>query len=128
MKIAMKCSQDQFDSVKDKLVGCELVGIGNFVIYDYLINHRFGNKNHITNYTWSAVRGDEAEIQDEWNEQLFLDACGIEKIFKGSEFQFYSEELEKWVDVNSNYKYRIKPDHSKEIAELEKQIEILKNK
>ena len=123
MKIAMKCNQEQWDSIKDKLVGCELVGVGNFVTYDYLINYRFGNKNHITNYTWLAVRGDDAEIHAEWNEQVFLKACGIEteKTYKGSEFQFYSEALEEWVDVNSDYKYRLKPNNTAEIEALEQQ-------
>lgn len=129
MKIAMKCNQDQWDSIKDKLVGCELVGIGNFVTYDYLINYRFGNKNHITNYTWLAVRGDEAEIHTEWNEQVFLDACGIEteKIFKGRELQF-RRAGQKWTDFILDVEFRIKPDYSKEIAELERQIQELKNK
>ena len=124
MKIAMKCNQEQFDAVKDKLVGCELVGVGNFVTYDYLINYRFGNKNHITNYTRLAVRGDDAEIHTEWNEQVFLDACGIEKIFKAGELQFMVQG--KWFDTTGEY--RLKPDYSKEIAELERQIQELKNK
>jgi hypothetical protein len=129
MKIAMKCSQEQWDSIKDKLVGCELVGVSNFVTYDYLINYRFGNKNHITNYTWLAVRGDDAEIHAEWNEQTFLKACGIETeiIFKGSELQF-RRIGQKWTDFSLDVEFRIKPDYSREIAELERKIQELKNK
>ena len=51
-----------------------------------------------------------------------------EIIKKENVFQFYSEILGEWLDLSDDRKYRIKPDYSKEIAELEKQIQILKNK
>lgn len=49
-----------------------------------------------------------------------------EKIFKGSELQCRGESG-KW-GVCLGYEYRLKPDYSKEIEELERQIQILKNK
>lgn len=61
----------------------------------------------------------------------FFEACGIEteKIFKGSDLQYWSNTFSKWMELApTGSKYRIKPDHSAEIEELEKQIEILKNK
>lgn len=130
MRVAMRCSQEQYDAIKDKLVGCELVGIGNFVTYDYLINYRFGNKNHITNYMYSAVMNDKAEIYNEWDEKIFLEACGIEteKIFKGSELQYKSSMDIEWQKFPENWDIRFKPDYSKEIAELERQIKELKNR
>lgn len=75
-------------------------------------------------------------ITDDKNEEKhyvkeFFEACVIEteKIFKGSELQFWNCFDEEWNDCSSKgTKYRIKPDYSKEIAELERQIEILKNK
>ena len=128
MKIAMKCSQEQFDAIKDKLVGCKVEAIGNFVVYSYLINYRFGERNHITNYTEIAVKGDDAEIHAEWDEQTFLKACGIETeiIFKGSELQMGKDG--EWVDCRDDVEFRIKPDYSREIAELERQIQELKNR
>lgn len=58
----------------------------------------------------------------------FFEACGIEteKIFKGSELQLWTGY--KWATCREYNKYRLKPDYSAEIAELERQIEILKNK
>ena len=49
-------------------------------------------------------------------------------VFSGSEIQFYSEVLNEWFDLSPDRKYRLKPDYSKEIAELEKKIQELKNK
>ena len=72
-------------------------------------------------------------ITDDKNEERyyvkeFFEACGIEteKTFKGSELQWRNGNGE-W-DVCMAHEYRLKPDYSKEIAELERQIEILKNK
>lgn len=49
-------------------------------------------------------------------------------VFCGSEVQFYSEILGEWLDLSDDRKYRIKPDYSREIAELERKIQELKNK
>ena len=51
-----------------------------------------------------------------------------EIIKKENVFQFYSEILGEWLDLSDDRKYRLKPDYSKEIAELERQIQELKNK
>lgn len=125
MKIAMKCNQDQWDSIEDKLVDYDL--ITNFDKSDYLINCY--KKSSITNLTYEYASAWADEVYYEWDEQLFLKACGIEteKIFKGRELQF-RRAGQKWTDFILDVEFRVKPDYSKEIAELEKQIEILKNK
>ncbi len=120
MKIAMRCSQEQWDSIKDKLVKVEL--ITSFNKANYLINC-YRNSN-ITNLEYGYASAWADEIYDEWNEQVFLEACGIEKIFKAGELQFMVGG--RWFDTTGEY--RLKPDYLKEIAELERQIEILKNK
>ena len=74
-------------------------------------------------------------ITDDKNEERyylkeFFEVCGIEteKIFKGSELQIWNYFDKEWNNCNIWVRYRLKPDYSKEIAELERQIEILKNK
>lgn len=127
MKIAMKCSQEQWDSIKDKLVNYHL--ITNFDKSNYLINCY--KDSTITNLDYGYASAWADEIQDEWNEQVFLKACGIEteKIFKGSELQIKQYgKLGKWFDCRQDLEYRLKPDYSREIAELERQIQELKNK
>ena len=127
MNIAMKCSQEQFDAIKDKLTNCDL--ITNFDKVTYLVNCY--RQSIITNLSYEYANAWADESYEEWNEQTFLKACGIEieKVFKGSELQYKYHRGLNWIDIEDDGKeYRIKPDYSKEIAELDRQIEILKNK
>jgi hypothetical protein len=125
MKIAMKCSQEQFDAIKGKLTNFDI--ITNFDKSSYLINCY--RESSITNLPYEYATAWADEFYDEWNEEIFLNACGIEteKIFKGKELQF-RRTGQKWTDFILDVEFRIKPDHSKEIAELERQIQELKNK
>lgn len=50
------------------------------------------------------------------------------EVFKGSELQYKSSMDNEWQKFPENWDIRFKPDYSKEIAELERQIEELKNK
>lgn len=129
--IAMKCNQEQWDAVKGKLVGCEIneFNIDSFLQYKYLVNDYEEKEFNIGNTMMHKKR----EVHETWNEQIFLEACGIETVFKGSELQLWTGI--KWLNCREENKYRLKPDYSKEIVslenqviELEKQIEILKNK
>jgi hypothetical protein len=90
---------------------CYSVSVGNIyeVIsdsgYDYLIKDDLG--------------------EDRYYVYEFFESCGIEteKTFKGSELQFWNCFDGQWQDAIGEYRVKIKPDHSKEIAELERQIE-----
>ena len=97
---------------------CYSVNVGNIyeVIsdsgYDYLIKDDLG--------------------KDRYYAYEFFEACGIEieKIFKGSELQFWSSFHNEWVGLDlANFatKYRLKPDYSAKIAELKQQLKILEN-
>lgn len=127
--IAMKCNQEQWDSIKSKLVGCEISDIEIFEQDYYLINNYSYIQNSITNFSKSSAKGNDRVVHETWNEQIFLEACGIEteKIFKAGELEFINYNGE-WADTTGKYRVKIKPDYCKEIAELERQIEILKNK
>jgi hypothetical protein len=119
IKCAIRCNQQQFDSVKDRLVNLEKVT--PFKDGDYLVNCYRGDKT--TNLSLYFATACTDNIIDVWDEKVFLEACGIEteKIFKGSELQWFNTDEEKWMDCC--HKYRLKPDYSKEIEELERQIE-----
>jgi hypothetical protein len=115
MKIAMKCNQEQWDSIKDKLTNYHL--ITNFDKANYLINcHK---DSTITNLDYGCASAWADEFNETWNEQIFLEACGIEtkKIFKAGELQFMAGD--KWY--NTVGEYRLKPNNTAEIEALEKQ-------
>ena len=124
----MKCNQEQWDSIKEKLVDYSEKCCNDFKNFNYLVNNSGGVLNTINNIDsyWKASYNRQSYAT--WNEQIFLEACGIEteKTFKGSDLQWFNTDEEKWMDCR--HKYRLKPDYSKEIDELERQIEILKNK
>lgn len=129
--IAMKCNQEQWDAIKDKLVGIKVKCCGNFRLFNYLVNNSSNELNSVCNYDHNTKAYYNRDVHETWNEQVFLEACGIEteRIFKGSELQYWSEINNKWFDIAcTDGIYRLRPDYSKEIAELELQIQILKNK
>ena len=95
----MKCNQEQWDSIKDKLVGCKINSVTNFSKYNYLTNTN-GSKFSVNNvcndgksftYIWDL---EKIEVHETWNEQIFLEACGIEteRIFKGFKSKVYKQE------------------------------------
>ncbi len=126
--IAMKCTKEQFDAIKYKLVGCEIEFMGSFEIYEYLTN--IYNGYSVSNILENWKNSNNREVHETWNEEIFLNACGIEteRIFKGSELQFYSESLKKWFDCRE-YNYRLKPSRKQEIEsqilELQNQLKNL---
>lgn len=73
--IAMKCNQEQFYAVKEKLWkwGLELKGIIN---YPYLTND-FNNKKELGFTLCTSEDFPERKTYETWNEKVFLEACGI---------------------------------------------------
>jgi hypothetical protein len=122
MRIAMRCSQEQFDAIKDRLTNFDL--ITNFDKSSYLINCY--RESSITNLTYEYANAWADEFYEEWNEEIFLKACGIEteKTFKGSELQYKSILNGDWVNCKSDTEYRLK---STKKQELENQILELQN-
>jgi hypothetical protein len=76
--IAMKCSQEQWDAIKGKLVGMEMYAYSSLEIFPYLVNNANGEFNIINSLTSSCKSDYNREVHETWNEQIFLGACGIE--------------------------------------------------
>lgn len=76
--IAMKCTQEQFDAVKPKLKGLEIGDIKPFTDCKYLVNNLGGESKVISNFRDYAKICFDREVHEEWNEEVFLKACGIE--------------------------------------------------
>lgn len=78
--IAMKCSEEQFYRIKPILEesGLTIRNIDPFTNYPYLINNlgdRFGD---ISNATDDYKTKWDREIFEEWDQEIFLQYCGIE--------------------------------------------------
>lgn len=84
--IIMKCNKNQFESIKPKLIkgNIDIFMIGEFKYY-YLCH--FSGQG-VTNGTVS-VRKDK-EIHEQWNEKVFLEACGI---FEEPKFEITKEQI-----------------------------------
>jgi len=128
--ITIKCNQEQFNTVKDKLSKLEnykeSIGFGGKT---RLLTNRFlGDENSFATLDLRFYHEDYLPV-GEWNEEIFLNACGIEneRIFKGSELQFFDILGKKWKNCYDENTYRFKPDNTLKKQELENQILELQN-
>lgn len=75
--IAMKCNKEQFEAVKPKLTAYKSE-IGSFKELTFLCNNLYGDNNVIANIYQSCKQDYNRIVHEEWNEEIFLKACGIE--------------------------------------------------
>lgn len=73
--IAMRCTQEQFESIKSKV---KYSTVTDFVPTPYLTNDwcRYGKVSNITK-EYVIEHAVEFEVHETWNERIFLEACGI---------------------------------------------------
>jgi len=116
--IAMRCNQEQFDSIKDR-INLPILHITSFTDDTYLTN--FTDDTYIVTNI-SFIRNNQ-EIHETFNADIFLEACGVEveKVWKGSEMQFRFADNDVWTNCVSDNEYRLKPqpNYSKEIEALQ---------
>lgn len=122
--IAMKCTQEQFEAIKPKLKGCRIEDLDNFEEMPYLINYRNSEKNSITNYLREDKSVNGMVVYEEWNEEIFLQSCGIEVETLQEKEQRLLKELEEvrkeieennikvgdWVKHNNNIVFKVEED------------------
>jgi hypothetical protein len=136
--IAMRCTQEQFDSIKDRIT-LPIVDIGDFFELPFLVfNYSKITSGFISNNRHPFTQN--TEVHETFDGELFLDCCGGEKkdeinvpadvkeylkdkVWKGSEIQIlHPEDPTLWINANQRLKYRIKPqpDYTAEIEALAK--------
>lgn len=122
--IAMKCTQEQFDAVKPKLKGLNIEDINSFYYHNYLINNLGGQEKTISNISEFTKGEYNREVHEEWNEKIFLEACGIEAETLQEKEQRLLKELEEvrneiedskikvgdWVKNNNNIVFKVEED------------------
>lgn len=92
--IAMRCTQEQFEDIKPKLKGFDFRSISKFNVCNYLINNLNGNINMISNISESHKMKHNRVVHEEWDEEVFLKACGIEAETLQEKEQRLLKELE----------------------------------
>ena len=128
--IAMRCTQEQFDTIKDR-IDLPIDIVHNFKDFPYLINYKNVVSNLFRPHTIV-----EREIIESFDAEYFLDCCGREKteeeeIFKGFEMQVRwqrnNERNNEWEACNKNLEYRRKPKPNldADIASLQKKAKEL---
>jgi len=77
--IAMRCTQEQFESIKDRII-YNIDYIGDFNSFPYLTNEYNINLVNIGNTSNTYGR----EIHEIFDADIFLEACGVEveKVWK----------------------------------------------
>ena len=125
--IAMRCTQEQFDSIKDK-INLNINDIVNFEHYPYLVNLTW-NRSIVSNIK-NPLIGVITEIIETFDAEYFLDCCGREKsdvIFKGKDMQYrclyrYGDKT-VWKNCSDEVEYRLTPKPN-----LDADIEALQEK
>lgn len=97
--ISMRCTQEQFDKIKDKLSNYNLKKVKEFESYPYLVNNFWGGVGNLTNLHDSVKMQYDRTVFEEWDEDVFLEYCGVEAFpehwyLVGDDNNF--EVLESW--------------------------------
>jgi len=118
--IAMRCTQEQFDSIKDR-IKFDTYNVDSFETYPYLTNNLYDCVGKIGNTLEKDIY--DREIHETFNADIFLEACVVEvaKTWKASEMQFKDSDCNEWIDCIGDRKYRLKPqpNYDKEIEALQ---------
>lgn len=132
-KIAMRCTQEQFDAIKPRLKALGLIvkNITSFDTHPYLNNDYNGEDNIISNCHLESKYSHERALFEEWNEEIFLSACGRDKqeiIFDthNGHSAHIIERLNKAIEGRSNAEIleAIRLDYDdKQLSELAESME-----
>jgi len=108
----MRCTQEQFDSIKDRLEDTFMIRAfrENF----YLVRFEDGT---ITN--GDLLNRENREIHETFNADIFLEACGVEveKVFDYGIIQVWNGF--EWCDSNNKYRLKPQPNYDNEIEALQ---------
>jgi len=119
-KIAMRCTQEQFESIKDRIEVPKDMNNFKSDIKWYLVSKRRSGFYGVNIY--SEV-DDYSEIYETFDADVFLEACGVEveKFWKGEELEVRRVGEGYWKDANKDWEVRLKPqpNYDKEIEALQ---------
>lgn len=102
--IAMKCTQEQFDSIKELL--SDVYMLSEFTDCPYLVNNLSNDFGVISNVSVFGANDKEynREVHEEWNAQIFLEACGITNVGRYDIYQEIGALMDKAKKQGINIK------------------------
>jgi len=109
-KIAMRCTQEQFESIKDR-IKCEIYNLDNFKEFPYLINCHYGS---VTNLHTSSNKN--REVYETFDSETFLKACDSREEEK---VQYEVYLCGQWYETRHLIRVKTQPNYSKEIEALQ---------
>jgi hypothetical protein len=97
--IAMRCNQEQFESIKPKLerFGSRIKDVHDFESCPYLTNN-LRSEWLVSNIGSHDKNCRDRIVHEQWNEKVFLEACGIETTPTLEEVKEYFKNAEKLQD------------------------------
>jgi len=120
--IAMKCTQEQFESIKPILerFGLEINRMSNYNIAVFLVNNYSGETNSITNLTTNEHKCHNRKVYETFNAETFLKACGI---VSGPLYQLTAKEMRYGAENPQWFKDQFKECFETELEVLKKEAE-----
>lgn len=119
--IAMKCSQEQFDSIKD-LITVPIYDIVSFNVCPYLL---LDENKKVTNCTIDYLNVKSIDILIYFDDKYFIECCnqgGLEDVseqtWEGSELQYRNtqaivsvwNDFEEWIEIRKKPKQNLDAD------------------
>ena len=122
--IAMKCTEEQFESIKPILekFGCVLLDLDGFEECIFLTNYLGGVKNQIENIQITHTRMKQVDfVYEIFNAETFLNACGI---FEVEETLTIKKETLLQLAENNSFSESIIKKEFPQLFEQPKQLTI----
>jgi len=108
-KIAMRCTQEQFESIKDRI---KYKDIASFEEYPYLTNHNTSYKKGTVTNTTVLI---QSKVYETFDAEIFLRACDSWE----DEVKYEYFDGLNWCEVMHPVRIKPQPNYSKEIEALQ---------
>jgi len=113
-KIAMRCTQEQFDSIKDRIKLKNIDVDFDLKKYPYLTNY-YSNIEYYLGSFYESYFNSNYEIYETFDAEIFLKACDSWE----EEVKYEYCLMGEWHEIIYPIRIKQQPDYSKEIEALQ---------
>ena len=124
--IAMRMTKEEFDSIKCFITLPIYLNSNDFKKYCWVTNDR-NTEGVVSNLMHANNANFDRKVYEYFDKDIFLNACDIEveKVFKGSEIEFRPIGHDEWIhSLNYEFRFKPKPNYSKEIESLQEKAKL----